>query len=167
MSKRSPNTPPLPEELCEIATPIVLQFWRLHLQRHPDRQFAELILSGLEAGFHIGFNPAAKLRPAKTNLISATQHPEIVSNYTADELASGHLTLVGSPQAARQLNIQISSLGVIAKKDRLNKYRLIMDLSSPAGCSVNDGISKEDCSFHYTSVDAATARIVNSVLAAF
>lgn len=35
-----------------------------------------------------------------------------------------------------------------------------MDLSSPEGYSVNDGISKEDCSFHYTSVDAAVSRIV-------
>ena len=35
-----------------------------------------------------------------------------------------------------------------------------MDLSTPAGNSVNDGISKDDCSFHYTSVDDATPRIL-------
>ena len=34
-----------------------------------------------------------------------------------------------------------------------------MDLSPPEGFSVNDGISKDDCSFHYTSVDAAVAHI--------
>ena len=35
-----------------------------------------------------------------------------------------------------------------------------MDLSAPAGNSVNDGISKDDCSFHYTSVDDAARRIL-------
>ena len=49
---------------------------------------------------------------------------------------------------------------MIPKKDRPNKYRLIIDLSAPACCSVNDGISKEDCSFHYTSVDTVISRIV-------
>lgn len=34
-----------------------------------------------------------------------------------------------------------------------------MDLSSPEGYSVNDGIAKEDCTFHYASVDLAVARI--------
>ena len=34
-----------------------------------------------------------------------------------------------------------------------------MDLSSPEGYSVNDAISKEDCSFHYASVDWAIAHI--------
>ena len=35
-----------------------------------------------------------------------------------------------------------------------------MDLSSPEGLSINDGIAKEDCSFHYASVDWAVQRIV-------
>ena len=37
-----------------------------------------------------------------------------------------------------------------------------MDLSSPEGYSVNNGIDKEDCSFHYVSVDTATAQIAKS-----
>ena len=34
-----------------------------------------------------------------------------------------------------------------------------MDLCSPEGYSMNHAISKEDCSFHYASVDWAVARI--------
>ena len=34
-----------------------------------------------------------------------------------------------------------------------------MDLSSPSGHSVNDGIAKEDCSFHYASIDLTTTQI--------
>jgi len=34
-----------------------------------------------------------------------------------------------------------------------------MDLSSSAGHSINNGISKELCSFHYTPVSEATAQV--------
>ena len=34
-----------------------------------------------------------------------------------------------------------------------------MSLSSPEGYSMNDAISKEDCSFHYASADWAIAHI--------
>ena len=49
--------------------------------------------------------------------------------------------------------IHISPLGVIPKKNKPGKYRLIVDLSSPAGFSINDGISHELSSIKYTSVD--------------
>ena len=121
-----------------ITSPIELPF----CQQHPDQQFAKLILLGLTSGFHIGFSSSANLIPAKTNLILALQHPTIVANYIVDELASGRLALVGDLPTASCLNIQLSSLGVIPEKGEPNKYRLIMDLYTPAGNSVNDGISK-------------------------
>ena len=34
-----------------------------------------------------------------------------------------------------------------------------MDLSAPLGSSVNDGISRELCSFHYVTVDTAAAQM--------
>ena len=157
--KSLPVHPPLPEDLRVLTTPIEQSFWQQHLQQHPDQQFAKLILQGLTSGFHIGFSSSAHLISAKTNLISALQHPSIVANYIADELASGRLALVGDLHTASRLHIQLSPLGVIPKKDKPNKYRLIMDLSAPAGNSVNDGISKDDCSFHYASVDDAACRI--------
>ena len=49
--------------------------------------------------------------------------------------------------------IHISPLGVIPKKNKPGKYRLIVDLSSPASFSTNDGISQELSSIKYTSVD--------------
>ena len=39
----------------------------------------------------------------------------------------------------------MSSFGVIPKKGKVNKWRLILDLSLPTGQSVNNGILKEDC----------------------
>ena len=45
--------------------------------------------------------------------------------------------------------IHISPLGVIPKKNKQGKYLLIVDLSSPAGFSINDGISQELSSMKY------------------
>ena len=51
--------------------------------------------------------------------------------------------------------ILISQFGVIPKRNKPGKWRLILDLSAPPGMSINDGISTEVCSLHYASVDDA------------
>lgn len=38
---------------------------------------------------------------------------------------------------------------------------MIHDLSSPAQCSVNDGINKEDFSLHYVIIDSAISAILD------
>ena len=58
-------------------------------------------------------------------------------------------------------------LGVIPKKGMANQWRLIMDLSSPHGHSVNDRISLELCSLHYSSLDDAVAQVTKSGRGAF
>ena len=49
--------------------------------------------------------------------------------------------------------LHISPFGVIPKGHRTGKWRLIVDLSSPHGESVNDGIDKELCTLSYISMD--------------
>jgi len=129
------------------------------LIHHPDRQFAQLILSRLEDGFLIGFDTTSKLRPAKSNLISAREHPDVLLVYVQEELCCGHIGHVGSLETASQLNIQLSPLRAIPKKGKPGKWRLVMDLSLPKAGSVNEEISKEDCCFHYTSVNRAVEQI--------
>jgi hypothetical protein len=51
------------------------------------------------------------------------------------------------------LNLHCSPFGAIAKKNQPDKWRLILDLSSPAAHSVNDGIPRAPNSLHYISVD--------------
>ena len=46
------------------------------------------------------------------------------------------------------------------KKSKPDKWRLIIDLSSPGGWSVNDGIDKEDCSISYISIDSIVSHIL-------
>ena len=49
--------------------------------------------------------------------------------------------------------MQISPLGTVPKKD--GSLRLILDLSSPRGLSVNDGIDRDEFSTSYSSFDEA------------
>ena len=58
-------------------------------------------------------------------------------------------------------NFHVSRFGVIAKKHQPGKWRLILDLSSPLGHSVNDGILKEPFSVQYTRVDDVISGIMS------
>ena len=138
-----------------------INFWSAELKLQEDKAFTQYILSGLTKGFRLGFHqPPQGLQAAKRNLLSASEHPQEVTEYITKELALNRLALAGTEELREQLGIHISPLGVIPKKHKENQWRLIMDLSSPPGRSVNDGISKELCSFHYTSVDEAAKKMV-------
>lgn len=109
------------------------------------------VLQGLFQGFRLGFNPGFSLHSAKKNKASAYQHPEIVYAYLANEVALGR---VAGPFPAPPLpNLHINSFGVIPKKGQPNKWRLILDMSSPLGSSVNEGINPNDYPLQYIRVD--------------
>ena len=50
---------------------------------------------------------------------------------------------------------------MIPKKSKPGKWRLIIDLSTPNGHSLNDGIEKELCSLSYVSIDAVVECILH------
>lgn len=49
-------------------------------------------------------------------------------------------------------SVQISPIRVLLKRET-GAWRLIVDLSSPEGQSVNDGVDKALCSLEYFTVD--------------
>ena len=74
---------------------------------------------------------------------STSEHKEVVMFYVGAECEAKRLL---APFRREQCpNIHISPFGVIPKAVP-GKRRLIVDLSSPQGKSVNDGISKDLCS---------------------
>ena len=83
------------------------------------------------------------------NLQSALLHPKAVSQALAKELSHGHTA--GPFQSLPLPNFQCPPLGVVPKKD--GTWCIIMDLSSPRGSSINDHISKDDYTLHYTTFD--------------
>ena len=98
-----------------------------------------------------GLRPSLKAKGS--NMQSAANHEEVVSAYRADEMEAGRVVLAGTPQEAQAMGIHCSPFGVISKKSKPGKFRLIVNLSAPEGSSVNDGIRKELASLSYVSVD--------------
>ena len=127
------------------------------LAGHPDRQAVVYVLEGPQHGFRLRFQPARRLKPTKKNKPSALQSPKVTDNHLATEVARGR---VAGPFPSPPLpNLQVSSFGVIPKIGQPSKWRLIVDMSSPHGSSVNDGIDSGEFSMHYIHLD----QIINMI----
>ena len=135
------------------ASPLNLAEFSRELYDYPNPQ-KQFVLDGIRDGFHVGFVPATvTLRSRSRNLTSALDHPGVIDQYLATEVA---LHRVAGPFPSPPLpDLQVSPFGVIPKRNQPGKWRLILDLSSPHGSSVNDGIPKDPYSMHYVTVDDA------------
>ena len=134
-----------------VSSPIDIYRLDLELTDHPDRNFVFNLLSTLKEGARIGYcGPrSARISP---NLISATQHPDVVSANLQKEVNLGR---VAGPYPAPPLaNFQCHPVGVIPKKHS-NDWRTIYHLSYPQGNSINDHIAKDPYSLSYVRVDDA------------
>lgn len=141
-----------------ITTPYHLAVWDRGLASHPDRRFAQYVSEGIRAGFRIGFNyHQAQCRRGPGNMKSVRYHEEVVDKYIGTECE--HKRLLGPLKWSDFPHVQVSPFGVIPKSEP-RKWRLIFDLSSPAGGSVNDGINREWCSLKYMKIDVVAARVV-------
>ena len=108
-------------------------------------------MRGIAGGFRIGFNyQRFSCKPAHRNMKSAIESADVVEEYLFTEQAAGRV--VGPLAPENVPFVQISPFGVIPKSEP-GKWCLIVDLSSPEGKSVNDGICKELCSLSYVRVD--------------
>ena len=153
--------PPLPPHLSAISTPMDWRAWDLALEQHADREFAEVITRGIKEGFRIGFNyrRLPHTRSASRNMISAHEHPTVVSEYIANECGLRHM--LGPFDRPPIENLIINRFGVIPKRGQVNKWRLIVDLSAPDGYSVNDGINPQHCTLSYISVDVIAQTVLS------
>ena len=122
-----------------VLSPIRVDQLELYLTDHPDRDLVSFILDGFRFGFDIGFRgPVVPTRPR--NLLSARSNPAPVVEAISKELRRGHTS--GPFQGPPLSSFHCSPLGAVPKKD--GSHRIILDLSSPRGCSINEGISKDE-----------------------
>ena len=148
----------VPPEDTANTTPMNTAQWKKSLVKHPNRALVNFYISGISQGFRLGFNnPTFSLKSACRNLSSAYEHPEVVDEYLAAEIAQ--CRIAGPFEKLPNSEIHISRFGVIPKKHS-QKWRLIVDLSHPVGHSINVGIPKNLCSLSYITVDTA----INHVL---
>ena len=89
---------------------------------------------------------------------SAMDNPQVISQYLESECRVGRV--VGPLSVEEFPFVHINRFGVIPKSTP-GKWRLIVDMSSPEGNSVNDGIQESRCSLAYVTVEDATQGIAN------
>ena len=154
-----PQRDQLIQQLMPVSTPLNVAAWEEALSSHPDRAYARYIGDGLRQGFRIGFQYGSPLKSATSNMDSTRLHPEVITQYIADELRRGRMLGPFPPSLKSQ--VHINRFGLIPKGHNTGKFRLITDLSFPHGQSVNDGIESEFCSLSYSSVEDVAAIVTN------
>lgn len=149
-------------ELCKITTPLRLAHWESMLSSHPDREYADYIISGIRDGFRVGYSHVVSatkpLSSARKNMHSAEENPHVVEEYLEAELARG--VLLGPFQREEVPGVHLNRFGVIPKSSQPEKWRLIVDLSHPEGKSVNDGIDPSRCSLQYVRIDEVVKQLL-------
>ena len=85
---------------------------------------------------------------------SALQNRDVVEQYLAREVSLG---MVAGPFTSSPFvrPLHTNRFGVISRRGRPGKWRLIVDLSFPQEASVNDGIDGTDFPLSYSRVDDA------------
>ena len=74
------------------------------------------------------------LHSSSSNMSAAELNSEVIDRYIEKEVLCNRLVEVQSHCAG---SVHVSKLGVIPKKHQPGKWRMIVDLSSPSGASVN------------------------------
>ena len=134
-----------------VSSPIDIYRLTLELADHPDRKFVFNLLSTLWEGARIGYSGPRSVR-VSPNLISAAQHPDVVSLNLQKEINLGR---VAGPYPSPPLpNFQCHPVGVVPKKYSC-EWRTIYHLSYRQGDSINDHIPKDPYSLSYVRVDDA------------
>ena len=96
-------------------------------------------------------------------MLSAKQHPEVVTSYLQTEISLGRMLGPFTDKIIRDFPpLHINRFGVIPKGHNTGKWRLITDLSYPSNASVNDGIDPCLCSLSYTTVDDIALLVAQS-----
>ena len=139
-------------------TPICVDRLEHELRHHPNPDRVAYVVQGLRHGFRLGFNHTIHLKSASGNMSSAFLNPQVIDNYLQSEVQIGR---VAGPFLEPPLpRLHVSRFGVLPKRNQPGKWRLILDLSSPTGNSVNDGIISEAYSLQYMKVDDIIAGIM-------
>ena len=140
-------------------SPLNVKAWQKRLTRHPDRDFAEYIINGIQKGFRLGVNPEAVYTSVSRNMQSAIIHQDVVDQYLKQEVEQKNI--LGPFPKETAPDVHINRFGVIPKKHQVGKWRLITDLSYPEGSSINDGIDVNACSLSYVTVQEVAHKAVS------
>ena len=101
--------------LGAIHTPLNIEAWSRCLIRHPDKTFAQYIITVLKNGFRIGYDWSRPRLHAKANMPSVKAHPAIVQQFIDSELKEGRMFGPFPPDEI-QYPVHISRFRFIVRK---------------------------------------------------
>ena len=111
---------------CDVKTPLDVFAWSHCLSDYSTDPLMQFFIKGISEGFRIGFTyQGTNGRSVRTNLRSALEHPQIVSEYLRKEVCEG--CVAGPFSKSLVPIIHINHFGVIPKSHLPNKWRLIVD----------------------------------------
>ena len=138
----------LPAAQCPIThkrvvTPLITTRWAhwLAASGYPTR-VSQFLIRGIRLGVPIGFGGLRNVRQDAHNGSSVTRYAEKVAEAIREELANGRR--IGPFPIPPFPSFRLSPIAVVPKKPNAQgevKLRIVHDLSSPAGSSVNEWIS--------------------------
>ena len=112
-----------------------IQAWEELLDGYWETQLLEC----LKFGFPLGFNRMCSLSHDKNNHTSASEFPEHVDKYIAEEKSLG--AIIGPFDEPPIKNLHYSTF-MTRPKQSSDTRRVILDISWPKGESVNTGVEK-------------------------
>ena len=141
-----------------VSTPLSISAWQQALTLHPNRNWVQHLVAGLQDGFRIGLHSNPVCHSAQGNSPSALANQEAVAKFIRTQISAGDM--VGPLSPHKCTNIIISRLAVIPKKT-LGQFRVRVDLSFPSNFNINDNLHCNLTHVAYSSVDEAAAIIHN------
>jgi len=130
------------------------------LKTYPNQRFVDTLTSIAIHGARVGFQGNSSGQIRRPNHSSAFSHPEIVMKSIQNELQKGRVKQISSlPQ-----DLFCSPIGLVPKQVNgvQSGWRVIFDLSSPEGTSVNDGIPKEYGTLVYETLNDAVQLVAQA-----
>ena len=134
-----------------LPTPVIAQSLYSMLANY-DPVVRDTLSNGFTFGFDLGFRGRPNSSFHVKNLRSCLEFPEVVDRSIAKELEAGRF--VGPLSTLPFREFQINPVGLVPKKTP-GEFRMITNLSSPRGTSINDGILEDFVHVSYSSLEDA------------
>lgn len=100
--------------MSSIVTLLPWREWQMSLMTHPDRDFANLVVTGIKEGFCVRYDYSSHTcKKSPKNMQSAREGRAAINKYLAQECAEGRILGPFNEQSLPQL--QLSHLGVVPK----------------------------------------------------
>ena len=122
------------------------------LKLYPDKRFVDTLTAIATSGARVGYEGPILGQTRQPNHTSSFLHSDVVTNQIQNEVMKGRIMEVNLPS-----NYFCSPIGLVPKLSNgiQTGWRVIFDLSSPEGDSVNDNIPKQYGTIVYETLDDA------------